>query len=238
MPRQPNRHSVVAQIRAATGLPAEDFAAAIGHGAAMLRKVEAGSKKLPQRMAVDIAKFTGVPLESLLGGRRKRPGSAQLVVRQPGARGFDDFAPRRAFDVLAIILAAYCQAIERGINGDILLGALRQEIETFERRWGLDSSLVDSDVNEISELLAGSEGHLGPVAQCLSSILPSRVLRAAAAANIRSTARFMKTAARNHDEELAIDRFTASRNVAAAMRLSQVSERSRQRRRQSRKRFQ
>lgn len=130
-------------------MKAKDFAAMIGHGVAMLQKVESGSKKLPAAMALDIARATGVSVAFLLGD----DSAAPPFVDNPGLRGADDFHPYRVLHVFADAMAGYCAATEHGVNGQLLLGCVRDEIERFLQRWGIEASKLQPGFREIMAAL-------------------------------------------------------------------------------------
>lgn len=164
-----------------------DFAAMIGHGAAMVRQVEAGTKKLPQKMALDIAKATGADLQFILGaGKRNAP----FTLEGPSSRGLDDFSLKRTFVVYADLVAAYCLATTAGVNGQLLLHGIQLEVDRFVKRWKINPRDHEDAFYEIhDDVLEGAEtsGYKSLTMELMIALGEAKPVKAATEANNRRT---------------------------------------------------
>jgi hypothetical protein len=119
----------------------EDFAAFIGHGVAIVKKVEAGSRRLTDRMVTDIHDRTRVPLSVLMKPSLADADVESLPTTIPIA-AYGGFGAQHAAEavvgILPSIFALYCSLVTAGVNPQLALIPLQREIDATLSRWKID----------------------------------------------------------------------------------------------------
>ena len=142
MARPINSTNPIAAIRKRMGMPLQEFANFVGHGASMLRHVEAGRKPASAELLDKIHEKTGAPYEFLLKRRVSAKDAVNFTTTIPvaayGGPGIQEasYAP---LQLLPGIIALYFTMLTQGINPRLALAPIGREILRTVPRWNLDA---------------------------------------------------------------------------------------------------
>jgi transcriptional regulator with XRE-family HTH domain len=158
MAKLPNISNPVAALRAERGMTIHEFANFVGHGAPMLKHVEAGRKPMSDELMDKIFEVTGVPYRLLQKKRWTKKdrdevhaGYRPLSVQPTGAGC-------RVFDLLPDLLALYHALQLAGLNPGLALIPLRREIERTVTRWNIEREDLELLSSDFAGLLLGVAG--------------------------------------------------------------------------------
>src|SRR5664280_3004187 len=179
MPKPPNLTSSVAAIRNAMGMKLEDFAQFVGHGAAMLKQIEAGRKPMSDELADKIQLATGVSHKLLRKSKwtakdRKTFTPNTIGTAAFGGPGIQEarLAPLR---LLPDIMAIYFALLAEGVNPELALIPLRREIARTMDRWNINperaSSLRSDFMERLFAVRGDEQGKAKPIYETITNHL-------------------------------------------------------------------
>jgi transcriptional regulator with XRE-family HTH domain len=139
MPKAPNLSNPIAAIRHEMGMKLEEFAEYVGHGAAMLKQIEAGRKPMSDELRDKIHDKTGVPYDLLLKNRWVKQD--RDAVRGMSTAAFGGPSPSEdmglePLELLPDIMAIYFAMLAVGVSPKMALLPIRREIAKTLWRWG------------------------------------------------------------------------------------------------------
>lgn len=147
----------MAYIRVCLGLSVSQFAEIIGYPhPEMLKKIEAGSRKMPVDVAESICRVTSVPVEILTGEDAFDPSEVAQMIEVPWKTGEEFAYTYQIWTAVSELAAAALHAEANGLNMNIVLSAVRRETRAVLRRWNLDTDQVAKDTDEIKNELERS----------------------------------------------------------------------------------
>ncbi len=138
MPKLPNLSNPVAAIRTAMEMKLADFAQFVGHGAAMLKQVQAGRKPMSDELADKIHLATGVSYRLLCKAKWTARDRKKFVPNTIGTAAFGGYREVAPLLILPEIMATYFALLAEGVNPELALIPLRREIDRTVARWNID----------------------------------------------------------------------------------------------------
>lgn len=138
MPKPPNLSNPVAAIRNAMGMKLGDFAQFVGHGAAMLKQIEAGRKPMSDELADKIHLATGVSYGLLCRSKWTSRDQKNFTPNTIGTAAFGAYNKVGSLFILPEIMATYFALLAEGVNPELALIPLRRETERTLARWNVN----------------------------------------------------------------------------------------------------
>jgi hypothetical protein len=139
----------------------DEFAEFVGHGASMLKHIEAGREPISDKLADKIHERTGLPYSLIFKPKldaadlAKLPDSLQIASY--GALGSRE-AVVDALEVFAYVLATCASLVGAGVDPKLALIPVRRELFRTGARWKLDPDAVASLRQNLTVTLFGVRG--------------------------------------------------------------------------------